>query len=394
MTRAANILIVSFDALRRDYVSVYQKDAHKDDIFSRAARDGIVFDNAIANSNWTVPSHASLFTGIEPQVNGIYNWRERVPHDVETIFDRAREDGYRTACLSSEGVGMLVDNRCNEFDLFGETKSGLDKEIEDDPDRPWCVFWHFLDTHAPYNIKADRPARLDHVDWEVSDPTINYLRELVCTGRTDEITSRVRENFFQVGSMVDDLWTRLGDNTVVCLLSDHGEQWRPHQPFHCAFEMPVMRIPFVVRAPGLTPSRHDGIVSHCDVMDVVWGMAVAKNAKERQAIAQAKPFSEEHGRVSVCGPDAFDNNEVFFGVATATQFVLEKPSTGSRRYFDIGGNHKAPVAQADVDDEWVRLAQKLDPIVAKHLEPAQDRETMSEGDVDTLLLELEKLGYI
>lgn len=388
-----NILLISFDALRRSFISVYGGDEYTD-VLERAAGSGIVFTNAIANGNWTVPSHASLFTGQEPQAHRIFNWRQRIPKNIDTIFCKARRSGYRTAFLASEGVRKLVDNREEEFEVFDATRSPSFERISDNGGAPWCILWHFLDTHAPYNMIAPRAPNLELIDYPLSDPTINYLRELICTGRIEVIKDQVRHNLRELSKMVQRLWDQLGQNTVVALFSDHGEDWQPFRPFHCSFEVPVLKIPLIVSAPGLPRVRDDRLVSHADVSDLVWCLAVEAENERADAYTRWQPRSDSLGRVAVCGPDSFDNKEVFLAACTSERMIVVKPSTTMRRYFIISGAERQEQSGKPNDPAWTWLNQALDKILDEYLLPSETEPEMSSEDTELLLDRLEKLGYI
>lgn len=393
--RPSNILVVSFDALRRDFVTTYNPDARcEDNVFSRAAKLGTVYRNALANGNWTIPSHASLFTGLEGQEHGIFNWRECIPMEVETLFDKATVADYRCAFLASKGVRELVKNRRAQFDFFSGTHEGDDQLITEG-DRPWCVFWHFLDTHAPYNMVAPGPADLQNVDWQVEDNTINWLRELICTGRTSEITTKIKENLDVIGAKVSQLWSRLGSDTVVVLTSDHGEDFRRHMPFHCSFETTVLKVPMIVSAPGLASEISDELISHADIPSLIWDLASKESNEQRRQSLAKTPLSHQKGRVCICGPDAFDNKELFFATSDAELISISRPSTNERQHFRLNQDQRSRINAGSVA-ELSGLEDALEEIVYNFQGRATQVATIESNgeDVDALLEQLEKLGYI
>ncbi len=392
ISRLPNILIVSFDALRKDFVAAYSPEGGPEDVFARGAKSGVVFDAAMGSGNWTVPSLASLFTGLVGQQHGIYNWRERIPLGTETLFDQAVDAGYRCAFLSSLGVSKQVDNRIEKFTHFGDTYCGAHEEIADG-DTPWCVFWHFLDTHAPYNMTAPRPADLDKIDWQVSDNTINWLRELICTGQVDCITDQIRANIAKVSGLVDDLWSQLGENTLVALMSDHGEDFRRHMPFHCSFETSVLRIPLTISAPGLEPGRDNRLIAHADLKSLIWDLATT-NAEQRQARMAQSTISQRLNRISICGPDAFDNEEVFFAAANRDKILVIQPSIGVEQRYSLNYDFRSRVHGREDDPVFTRLATAAKTIVAEFFDNHGKTVDVSDSDVSLMLEQLEKLGYI
>ncbi len=326
-------------------------------------------------------------------MHGIYNWRERIPLETETIFDQAYAAGYRCAFLSSLGVGKQVDNRKEKFTYFGDTYCGAHEEIMDG-EVPWCVFWHFLDTHAPYNMEAPRQADLEKTDWQVSDNTINWLRELICTGQVDRITDQIWRNLKEVSALVDGLWSQLGDDTIVALMSDHGEDFRRHMPFHCSFETSVLRIPLTISAPGLSHARDDRLITHADLKELIWDLATTPNGQSRTQRINQPTRSQQKQRVSICGPDAFDNEEVFFAAATREKLLVVQPSIGAEQRFLLNESCRSREHCSNPDPEFEHLSRAASSIVAEFFEHHGKTVDVSDGDVSMMLEQLEKLGYI
>ncbi len=387
MSRPPNILLVSFDALRRDFVRAYNAAAGPS-VFDRAAHHGIVFDTAFGSGNWTVPSHASLFSGLEPHEHSIHGWRQRISRTTPTLFDDAVAAGYRLAMLASPGVRKIVDDRIELFDLYADSH---DERWQDISGGPWLVFWHFLDTHVPYNILPPRQARPDRVDWEVSSAAVNYLRELVCTDQVDVIRRKVMDNLSALSRLVERLWDRLGSNTIVLLLSDHGEDWRPHLPFHCSFQEAVLRIPLILVGPGIRAGRSSQLVSHADVRPLMVALMETEECHRQDVLDRWTAGSETRGRVVTSGPDAFDNDETFFATCRNDRMVIAKPSTDERQYYELTGAERRP-ASRDVPG-FDTLEEALDEVLGAFREPIAE-STMSDDDAKALLQHLEGLGYL
>src|SRR5438270_2004715 len=98
---APNVLLIIVDTLAADHLSTYGYQRPTSPNLTALASQGVFFENAVAPSSWTLPSHASMLTGRYASEHhaGQNNWRldERFP----TIAEAFRKQGYRTAGFSA-----------------------------------------------------------------------------------------------------------------------------------------------------------------------------------------------------------------------------------------------------------------------------------------------------
>lgn len=107
-----NILLVIWDACRLDYAQEHASE------LSALASDNIWFETAIAPSPWSLPSHASLFTGQYPHEHGCHRLDDSIDTD---LLDRLAERGYRTYGVSANGFASQRTGFHEEFDEFHYT---------------------------------------------------------------------------------------------------------------------------------------------------------------------------------------------------------------------------------------------------------------------------------
>jgi hypothetical protein len=116
VTPARNIILVSIDTLRADHLGCYGYERNTSPNIDRLAKEGIRFDNAIASSSWTLPSHASMFTGLDPQRHGAVHFgmcgNVRLEQDFDTLPELLWDHGYETAAFSGGG---FVSHSCGSF---------------------------------------------------------------------------------------------------------------------------------------------------------------------------------------------------------------------------------------------------------------------------------------
>ena len=96
-----NVLILLWDTTRADRLSIYNPTLETTPRMKAWADQSVVFENAISPAMWTVPSHASMFTGLPPQSHGAgYDWRW-LDHHNNTLAEHLKENGYETYAFSA-----------------------------------------------------------------------------------------------------------------------------------------------------------------------------------------------------------------------------------------------------------------------------------------------------
>src|SRR6185436_7425803 len=93
------VIVISVDTLRRDAVSAYGPDHRQTPAIDRLAGDGIVFQNALSPASWTLPSLASVMTGLSPSVHLVTGLNSRLSDRVTTLAETMQAHGYRTAAI-------------------------------------------------------------------------------------------------------------------------------------------------------------------------------------------------------------------------------------------------------------------------------------------------------
>lgn len=208
-----NILFLLIDCLRAD-VAFGDKGSAKIDTISYLRSRGTSFLNTIATSSNTSPAVASLLTGLNPYAHGI---RSLVGYKLNpgcvTLAEVLRGLGYKTCAMVTgplrEEIGLHrgFDEyrwRPGNSYFYGEFGVELKNFIKDKFTRgPWFLFAHFYEVHYPRQVlppfhtsqygKSSYEQALSCLDWH-----IGKILEMI------------------------DL-----DNTLIVLLGDHGEEYRP-----------------------------------------------------------------------------------------------------------------------------------------------------------------------
>jgi arylsulfatase A-like enzyme len=281
-----NLLIISIDTLRADHVGSYGYGRKTTPALDRLAREGVLFENAVANSPWTLPSHASLFTGLYPRSHGLKSLDARLREDIPTLAERLRAEGYATCALYNSlylrpHSGLLrgfaehqyFPERVND-ERVRSGSSQVDRAIDwlgQPRDRPFFLFLHNYDVHTKYDPSPSYLEMFARPYDGGIQGTLNELRSFREGERTldeadlnrliDLYDAGIRELDDQLGRLLDHLdMSGLAATTYVVVVSDHGEEFLDHGDVLHGRTMyeELLRVPLIVRGPGAPAGRRVG----------------------------------------------------------------------------------------------------------------------------------------
>jgi arylsulfatase A-like enzyme len=172
---------VTVDTLRADRVGSYgAADAHTPTL-DALAQQGVRFETAVATTPLTLPSHASILTGLYPPRHGVrHNGIFRLDAEIETLAERLRGAGYSTAAVVGSYVLARRFGLAQGFDLYDDRMSSkravaggylersaravTDRALDwlDATSRPFFLWVHYYDPHADYAppLRFQRASRI------------------------------------------------------------------------------------------------------------------------------------------------------------------------------------------------------------------------------------------
>lgn len=298
-----NVIVLVVDTLRADHLSSYGYERNTSPFIDSLAAEGVRFENAISPASWTQPAHASMLTGR-------YTYEthaETQPLDgtYPTIGEIMQANGYRTGGFSGNtlfftrrqghGRGFLhfednyqsiSDAFFNSslygflFDFYGLRKvlhyEGVPTRvlatdinhavldwIDRDKDIPFFVFMNYFDVHDPYT--PPEPYRSKYATIPNPGGLINGFVERYSPSLTPEQLQTEIEAYDGSISYVDDqvkaLFSELDargllNNTIVMVLSDHGESLGEHGLLQhsASLYLEEIHVPLIVWGPGYIPA--------------------------------------------------------------------------------------------------------------------------------------------
>jgi len=261
------VLLISIDTLRADALGCYGNSQKTPAIDSLAAKS-VLFENTISQVPLTLPSHATILTGLFPPQHGIRNNEIFVlPQKITTLAEIFQKNGYKTGAVvgsfaldSGFGIAQGFDQYDDQIDpgsnsetpyverraetVWNHGRQWIEKQTS-----PWFCFLHFYDPHTAYAPPKPFPQTY--------------------SGEVAYVDSVLRQLF-------DYLQSRnLNNTTIIVLLSDHGESLGEHgEASHGVFLYDAtLKVPLMISAPEFKTSRVSQVVRLADVAPTILELA-------------------------------------------------------------------------------------------------------------------------
>ena len=273
-TGPPNVLILVVDALRPDRLGYAGGERPTSPTVDALATSGVRFDRAHSAAPWTLPSVASILTGLYPSGHGARTQRNRVPPGAPLLAEILQAHGYRTAAVVSHVFVGSDHDLDRGFDTFredhargheyastnGVTEQALDalRNLHGSGD-PFFLFVHYFDPHYDFLRHPEIGFAPVSAGRLRGDETIQQIRQL--ESPTEEeldfllalYDEEIRFTDDGIGRLLGEL-DRLGltDETIVVFTADHGEEfWEHGRVGHGrTLYQELVHVPLVIRAPG------------------------------------------------------------------------------------------------------------------------------------------------
>jgi len=301
-TQSPNIVLIVWDTTRADHFSSYGYFRNTTPNVDQFAKRGVLFENAISASSWTLPAMASVFTSLLPHQHGAGTERA-LGNGPRTLAEILRSGGYETAGFnanpfyglipwglargfetyidSTSSMGYSLDatrigrefiepyseevfhrSRFNEF-----TAHQLNEQVyhwfDHRSDRPFFLFLNYNDAHEPY----EAPSPHNHLYGNFSE-SAKHLLHTVELGRfylppaeREGAIAAYDQCLNYIDSQVGELLRFLErspewSNTYVIITADHGEAFGEHNAYTHGSDLyrEVLHVPLIIAGPGIPGS--------------------------------------------------------------------------------------------------------------------------------------------
>lgn len=299
-----SVVLIVIDTLRADHLGAYGYDRPVSPNLDALAAEAAVFENAFAAATWTLPSVASMFTGLLPSQHDAGRPYEdergeqfSVMRAAARVFPEVlRERGYVTGAVVNapflhEGFGFA--RGFDDYDWAPASDSQLRRAdvtvdaalawLDEHGDEQFFLFVHVFDLHRHYDAPEPFRGRFTDQFADTYGETLDTLesRDLAEANRDwpfivaayDEEIAFVDAH---LGRLFDGMRSRgILDQSTVLLTSDHGEGFDEHGSAghgHTLFNE-MLRVPLMVWGPGVEAGRYEDPVSLIDLEPTILEIA-------------------------------------------------------------------------------------------------------------------------
>ena len=285
-----SVVLIAVDTLRADRLSAYGYPQPTSPRIDDFARDGVLFRQAIAQSNWTIPSFASIFTGQIVGRHRLATFTNRLPAEAPTLAAEFRRHGWRThAVLFKSALYQRLEQGFETSFNVPLQRHLADRNLAKAvdwvrrQDERFFLFLHFDDPHQPFTQppeyhQASSREGLARLGFRVP---VNLRRRLAgckacwVDGRVSEAVKSLANQLYdeeiryvddRIGRFLDELRRLdLYDDSVIAFVSDHGETLWSHYEFfgHGGANQhdELIRVPLIIKPPTGRGFRSGAVVA-------------------------------------------------------------------------------------------------------------------------------------
>lgn len=273
------LILIVMDTVRADHLSLYGYERPTSRQIDAFAEGATVYKRAIASASWTVPSHASLFTGKDPYEHGAHRLDPtgsdqfdniNALHDGQTtLAEVLSQEGYSTTAIVANETYLSprwkLDQGFRIYDTWYTTGDSLNTKVFDWVDTlsmdNFFLFVNYMDAHDPYNTRE-----VDSVVTDIpvaKDPRLRgILAQTTYRGKVHQGLQRrviaqydtgIANDDAAVGALLQRLKDKgIYDDATIIITSDHGETFGSHQLMGHGKDVweGTLWVPLIIKRPG------------------------------------------------------------------------------------------------------------------------------------------------
>jgi len=281
-----NLILVTVDTLRSDFLGVYGHETPVSPNIDRMASQSLIFERAYSTAPFTAPSHASILTAQHPSTHGVIFNGHRAPVSISsasvTIAEHLQAEGFDTRAVVSAGPLGSKYGFGRGFDEFQLVQQSAHRDWGGDgarvvqqagawldtrrPGERFFLWVHLFDPHLPYASSKETLEQLGLA------PDLIVERQNAKKLPAETLRSAYRAEVYEMDRHFGNLQRHLHSSgldgsTLIALTADHGEYLGEHGLIdHSQLYDEVLAVPLLIRPPGLENQvRRADVVSTVDL---------------------------------------------------------------------------------------------------------------------------------
>lgn len=314
-----NLILITIDALRADAIEPYNS-SYKTPAFAHFANRSLIFERAYSNSPWTMPSLASIFSGLNPRAHGCSEPEGCLAKEVNSLAELLKNKGFKTIAVVYQplfevptgferGFESFSVITCHPIELYKKYFYPISKYAEKffdgfplltelttivalkklkSQNSPFYLWIHHYDPHSPYSPPkrffelVEKPKEVINLpEHQIGFPTsihsellqkhqstspppkpheIKYVRDMY-QAEVNFVDSQLNILFNFLES------TGLASSTYIILTADHGEEFYEHSGWDHGRTLykEVLHIPLMISGPNIAHSKSACFATNVDV---------------------------------------------------------------------------------------------------------------------------------
>ncbi len=334
-----DIVVVLLDAARADHFGAYGYERETTPQIDMLATESAVFSQAFAPAPYARASVATLITGLSIQDHGVIEREHVLDDEATTLAEHLQGIGYRTLCYSASPQNSVASGADQGCDVFHQNwvdtsrsewidphhlSALASEELTRESEQPLFLMLHYVPPHEPYAPRAEFDLFGDPGYTGGYNGTLDTIRGISdgmlnpSAADLARIVSLYDGNLRMADDAVGDLLDTLRqrrrwDDTIVVILSDHGEAFAEHgrMGHNSTVYDEMLHVPLIIRLGDSVPDYVDteALVGLADVLPTVLG------------------------RVGIQIPDALVGADLFASSTFALQRSMVARTPGRRPWF-------------------------------------------------------------
>ncbi|MCD4702466.1 MAG: sulfatase [Candidatus Aegiribacteria sp.] len=414
-----NVLLIIIDTLRADHLGFWGYERDITPSLDSLALSGTAWMEMQAQSSWTLPSVASILTGLSPREHGAgisYGRMYGMATSIPNLQGILHSNGWQTCAIFN--VIFLNENfgfhrGFDHFDCRGVAENTgcrrADQTVDDalewlndlDAETSFFMVLHFYDPHIPYDppppydtLYAD-PSYTAFLDGQQQLNVMNAVNrdgdEIDDEGLNNLIDLYDGEIAFtdaQIGRLLCEIRNKeLADSTLVIVVADHGEEFLEHSGIEHGRTLyqEVTHVPMILSGPGVTAGRAiDVPAAHIDILPTILShlqLAVPEGLTGRNLLAA------EYSELDIPASNLLWSEYPQASIRRDDLKIIWNADGSGIEYYDLAQD---PREQAPLQDPDILMVEAVEFYWATP--PAAEAPYVSFGDAERN--QLRDLGYI
>ncbi len=433
LDRKPNIIVIAMDTLRADRLGCYGNTRGISPNIDEFAKDGTLYWNTLAQSNWTLPAFCSIFTGLYPHQHftgmgfekKLNRYLTKLPRGFPTLAEVLSAMGYMTVAYTG-GIYLSphvnLDRGFDEFymvnedsvrevkanDLPWQLDNSTDWLVKNHKKRKFFLFIHSYECHNPWVAPKKY---VDSLDPNYDGPQVytDIPKDLYNGERlpTDAEIERYKTIYDAEVMFSDDLLGEffsflkkegIYDDSLIIFTSDHGEEFFEHGGWkhgHRSMYDEVLRVPVIIKYPKneIVGVNYDRLARQIDIMPTILYdvLKVERGLVEMAGQPLSEPISEPY---SISETKMRATGIEYFGFRSDSKKYIIGKDPVEHMAFDLKKN---PNETNDIADELSLMMEEVS-YIAHNAESyyVDNRKNIGKSETvdEKTIKRLKELGYL